>query len=147
MEPTTQEKIEWLGNIRKIAGEIRVLAEAAARWRSAAERTTAQWGQEKTSGGEQVSKQELFMERLDGVATEAFEKCREYDRMRAMVSIAIERLSDPEERAVLRGYYIDGQSWEQVARLVHADRSTVIRRRDRAVEKLPLDATVFRDNV
>lgn len=147
MDSTTLKKIEWLNGIRKIQKEILVLAEAAAMWRSAAERTTAQWGKEKTTGGEQVSRQELFVERLDGVATEAIEKMREYDRMREMVGVAISLLGDAEERAVMEAYYIHGYNWDKIARLVHADRSTVIRRRDRAVEKLPLDATVFSDNV
>ena len=48
--------------------------------------------------------------------------------------MTLDRLQDPDERFVLRAYYIDGLQWRDVAAAVHRGQSTVFADHKRACE-------------
>lgn len=49
---------------------------------------------------------------------------------------AIESLSDPLDNLVIRLFYINGHSWDEVARTLRVSKATIQRARTRAIEEL-----------
>lgn len=49
---------------------------------------------------------------------------------------AIESLSDPLDNLVIRLFYINGNSWDEVARTLRVSKATIQRARTRAIEEL-----------
>ena len=58
---------------------------------------------------------------------------------RRQVEMAIDSLSDWRQKEILKRRYVDGNSWKEIAQMMHLDTRWLLRLHNSALEALPLD--------
>lgn len=70
---------------------------------------------------------ESYIDRLTEVQKQAADKWDQLISLRLKITVAIEKMSEPDERLVLQYRYLNHHTWEQIADEMNASRASVIR--------------------
>lgn len=134
---TTAEKKERLRNFKKLGMEIDRKLEEVERLRAWVTRTTPVFSAAPKSHGEGGG----FAEKAERLIEVNAQINREIDRYideRKTIAAAIEGLQDLTQRTIMGMYYLNGQTWEEIAEKIGYDVRHVYRLHGTALEKIEI---------
>lgn len=123
---------DGLAEERRLRGEMREVRERLASTSAALDGMPRASGRDRLACG--MDKLAQYQQELEATIAEIIEVRCETER-------AIGALPDIMQRNVLRARYLEGMSWDKVARLLHISERTAYYTRDAALERLEIPKT------
>lgn len=135
---------EYLGQIRWLDDRIRFNLRSVENLRQMAESISPpspDAGRVRTSKAEEAPYAPLIRNIRD-LQTELNDEVDRLVDLRRQAREVIHTLGDNELEMILNHYYIEGMGWERIGSEMHMDRSTALRKHDRAIARIvvPEDA-------
>ena len=140
---TRDELKTWLLQYRTLDRNIDRLLEEKAFWLAKATAVTPVWScMPKTHGGS--DKIQGAVEKVIGIEQEINQKIDNLVTLRRQMGDRIASLEDDKLRELMLRYYIDGDTWEEVAeKMGYSDDRWVRRLHDRAINLLTLESPLL----
>ena len=118
---------EYLRQLSRKDARINALIERQRRCRELAERRTAVYRDTPGGGRRCSSSVEEYVVKIIDLEREIDRRIDEYVDLTREIETAIDRIDDDRYRDILRFRYINGWSWERIAREMHYDRRQITR--------------------
>lgn len=110
---------EYLRQLSRKDARIKALIERQQRYRELAERRTAVYRDTPGGGQRHVSPVEEYAVKIVDLEREIDRRIDEYADLTREIEAAIDRIDDDRYRDILRFRYVNGWSWERIAREMH----------------------------
>lgn len=127
---------EYLRQLSRKDARINALIERQQRYRELAERRTAVYRDTPGSGRRCSSSVEEYVVKIIDLEREIDRRIGEYVDLTREIEAAIDRVSDDRYRDILRYRYINGWSWERIAREMHYELRWIYRLHGRALREI-----------
>ena len=118
---------EYLRQLSRKDARINALIDRQRRCRELAERRTAVYRDTPGGGRRCSSSVEEYVAKIIDLEREIDRRIDEYVDLTREIETAIDRIDDDRYRDILRFRYINGWSWERIAREMHYDRRQITR--------------------
>lgn len=118
---------EYLRQLSRKDARINALIERQQRYRELAQRRTAVYRDMPGGGRRCSSSVEEYVAKIVDLEHEIDLRIDEYVDLTREIEAVIERVGDDRHRDILRYRYINGWSWEKIAREMHYDRRQITR--------------------
>ena len=130
-------KKAWLSQLNELSRRMTYHAERLHRMRLEADAVASRWGESSSTRSAEAPYVRM-LERIETLQEELERENDLYDRLRAQIEEAVERLPQEKMRLVLLYHYLEGKSFLQVGDLLYMDKGTAHRWAVRALEELAL---------
>ena len=135
--PENEQKIRYLSRYRRLNQRIDRLLEEQSRWRERALKITPTLSQ-APGGGESGSPIERPMDKVDELERKITQAIDELADIRMEIEAVLGQLEDDTLRELMEHRYIDGLTWEQIAKKLHYSYVHTCRRHGEALNKIML---------
>ena len=116
--PENAEKIKYLSRYIPLSGRINRMLEEQYRWKCLAMKVTQNFSP-TPGGGESGSPIERPMDKVDELERKITQAIDELADIRMEIEAVLGQLDDDTLRELMKYRYIDGLTWEQVAKKMH----------------------------
>ena len=134
---TYEEKKAWLWRYRDAKKMLRQICYRLEEARTAASHTTQNFSPTPSGSGDGQSLARAI-ERTDDLERQLAFQRTECDALYEEIDEALQQLEDRQEYHILKGYYLDAKTWEQVAYDMNYSLSMIYVLRRKAMERLSL---------
>ena len=127
---------EYLRQLSRKDARIKALLERQRRYRELAERRTAVYRDMPGGGKKRVSPVEEYAVKIVDLEREIGRRIDEYVDLTREIEAVIDKVGDDRYRDILRFRYVNGWSWERIAREMHYDVKWLYKMHGRALQKI-----------
>lgn len=135
--PENAEKIKYLSRYIPLSGRINRMLEEQYRWKCLAMKVTQNFSP-TPGGGESGSPIERPMDKVDELERKITQAIDELADIRMEIEAVLGQLEDDTLRELMEYRYIDGLTWEQIAKKLHYSYVHTCRRHGEALNKIML---------